>query len=269
MVPLPVAPATGWTMSTPWSRNVLASCSPLAGSPQGLSPPTKVPVCLAASQPRSLTSGAVLLVVDLGAGVHAVHEPGHARELLAAVGAEDLALAEAGGEVARERRRLVDLEVQAGEVGGRRAVGGLVPRGVDLGERDVGVRLGRVDRRLGLVEPDRDDRLAALVDEGLDVVRVVRGALRLAEGGLVAKRLRVVQALLGEVVEALVTKTARVEGDARLPVGVERLGRGRAGGLGRCLGRRRRDGRGRLGDGGLRRRGGRGPCARTGRDHDG
>src|SRR6185295_17910222 len=55
---------------------------------------------------------AVLLVVDLGTGVHAIHEPGHARELLAAVGAELLARAEAGGEVTRERRRLVDLEVQ-------------------------------------------------------------------------------------------------------------------------------------------------------------
>ena len=56
MEPLPVAPATGSTMSAPWSMNVLASCSPLAGSPQGLSPPTNVPVCFAASQPRSLTA---------------------------------------------------------------------------------------------------------------------------------------------------------------------------------------------------------------------
>ena len=53
MEPLPVPPATGPTMSAPWSMNVVASCSPFAGSPQGLVPPTKVPVCFAASQPRS------------------------------------------------------------------------------------------------------------------------------------------------------------------------------------------------------------------------
>ena len=61
--------------------------------------------------------------------------------------------------------------------------------------------------------------------------RVVGGALRLAEGRLVAERRRVVEALLGQVVEALVTETAGVERDTGLPVDVDR---------GRRTGRRRR-----------------------------
>ena len=89
IVPLPVSPATGWTMSTPWSRKVWANCSPFAGSFQVSVPPlppTKVPVSVGSasepSQPRSLDGRALLLVVVLDAGVEAVHEPGHARERL-------------------------------------------------------------------------------------------------------------------------------------------------------------------------------------------
>ena len=51
--------------------------------------------------------------------------------------------------------------------------------------------------------------------EALDVRRVVGRALCLAEERLVAGRCRVVEALLGEVVEALVAEAAGVECDAR------------------------------------------------------
>src|SRR3989304_1271221 len=123
MVPLPVAPETGWTMSTPWSRKVLASCSPLAGSFHGLSPPTNVPVSLP-SPPRRETGVPLLLFVGADAGVHAVQEPGHAGELRPAVGPDLAGLAEARGEVAGEHGGLVDLEVEAGEGRRGRGVGG-------------------------------------------------------------------------------------------------------------------------------------------------
>ena len=198
---------------------------------------------------EQLDRGGLLLVVVLDARVQAVHEARDAREGEAAVGADLMGLAPARTEVAREHRGLVDLVVEAGEV---RRLGGvigvaagevraaLVPCGVDLRERDGRVRRGRVGRRLGLQEADRDDRLAALVDQGLDVVGVVGRALRLAEVRREASRAGVLEPLLREVVEALVTKAAGVEGDAR-----NRL---------RHLGRRdrrgrRRGSRGRLGRG--------------------
>ena len=92
----------------------------------------------------------------------------------------------------------------------------------------VGLASGRLGRGLGLQEADRDDRLAVLVDQALDVGRVVRGALRFAEERRVAERRGVFEALLGQVVEALVAQTAGVERDAGLPAVLAALwGRGR------------------------------------------
>jgi hypothetical protein len=62
--------------------------------------------------------------------------------------------------------------------------------------------------RRGLVEADGHDRLATLIDESLDVRGVVRRALRLGEERRVALCLGILEALLGEVVEALVAETA-------------------------------------------------------------
>src|SRR5215467_7731380 len=81
-------------------------------------------------------------------------------------------------------------------------------------QSDCWICLWSNSRRLGLQEGDRDDRLAALVDEGLDVVGVVRRALRLAEVRRESGRAGILEALLGQVVEALVAETARVERDA-------------------------------------------------------
>jgi hypothetical protein len=167
--PLPVLPATGRTLVDEGLRELLA----LRGVTPRVVATDERPGLRRGVPAEELDRGALLLVVVLDAGVVAVHEPGHARELLATERAHDVGLAEPGGEVARQHGGLVDLEIEAREVGRDGAVGRRIPRSVDLAEVDRGVGLRRVDGRLGLVEPDGDDRVAALVDEALDVRGVV------------------------------------------------------------------------------------------------
>ena len=89
-----------------------------------------------------------------------------------------------------------------------------VPRRVDLARtRSSGWRASPW-RSPGLQEADRDDGLAALVDQPLDVGGVVAWRLAASPRCHVARRLGVVEALLGEVVEALVAEAAGVERDA-------------------------------------------------------
>ncbi len=113
---LPVAPATGATMSAPWSAKRLGQLLALGGvAPRVAATHERAP--LARRVPAEQADMRALLLVVVGdAGVVAVHEPGHARVLLAAVGADLARLAEPRGEVAGEHRGLVDLEVEAREV---------------------------------------------------------------------------------------------------------------------------------------------------------
>src|SRR3972149_6087469 len=110
---------------------------------------------------EELDGGAVNLVVTGDAGVHAVHETGDARELLAAVGADLPGLRVPGRQIAGEHRRLVDVVVETREVRRMRGVilvaagevrSAQVPGRVDLGEREIGVELGRSGRGIALEE---------------------------------------------------------------------------------------------------------------------
>ena len=149
---------------------------------------------------------------------------------------------------------------------------------VDADEPDVGVVLGRLERVTVQVETDGDDHVGALVDERLDVRRVLRGVLRDDVGrisGADAVRTKL-RALVRVLVEVLVVDRSDVRHDARLsrrwagsrqpPALAAAHSPGHSPGRSpaRCDGRccRRRSWRGRCR---CRRHSGRGRCCRLGR----
>ena len=114
----------------------------------------------------------------------------------------------------------------------------LESRGVDVDDRELRVRvLRRHGRdRVAHQEADGDDEVIALLGRGREVRDVVGGALRDQRPALDAVlRLRLLQALVGERVEALVVEAA----DVRDHRDLHRRARGRVGRLARRRIRRR------------------------------
>src|ERR671918_73435 len=140
-------------------------------------------------------------------------------------------------EVAGEVPRLLLLEEEALEVGQLARVRLLASLSAVGGVDDGEVRLrellrGRV-RSLGHEEADRDDQVEALVGERREVRDVVRVRLGLQHPDLDAELLRrLLEALVGQRVEAAVVQAADVGDEPDLNVGARRL----LGGVGRpCL----------------------------------
>src|ERR671918_124715 len=159
------------------------------------------------------------------------------RDLHSAYARDRVALGHEPRQVAREVPRLLLLEEEALEVGQLARVRLLAPLSAVGGVDDGEVRLrellrGRV-RSLGHEEADRDDQVEALVGERREVRDVVRVRLGLQHPDLDAELLRrLLEALVGQRVEAAVVQAADVGDEPDLNVGARRL----LGGVGRpCL----------------------------------
>ena len=164
---------------------------------------------------QDLDGGAVVRVVLLHALGEALHEDLDGGDGLAAVGGDLAGLGGAGGGVAGQVGGLGGVEDEGLGVG----QAGLGELGVDEGEPDVGVLLGGLGHVVGQVEADPDNEVALLLDEGVDVRRVVGGALGLHGHGLNAEvGTGPVQALLAGLVEGLVVEAALVGDHAGLEV---------------------------------------------------
>ena len=184
----------------------------------------------------------------LGARDVALVEGHHRRHQVRAQHRGDrAALGQARRQRTRQIARLILVEDQAGQVRQR-----LTLELVDTDEVDVGVRLGRRDRRIGHRKAHRHDHRVAGVDELLHVVGVVLGVLRLDVLDVAfrdAQRLRrLLHAFPGRLVEAAVVHPAHIRHHADLERCFGRLGFrgfGRFGRLGRFrrLGGFRRFGR--------------------------
>ena len=151
-----------------------------------------------------------------------------------------LLLLEQAGEVAGEVADLLLLEDQALDV--LRLAGEVAVGDVDDRELRVGKLLRDLRDRVGLVEADGDDEVGVLARRGREVrdVRLGRGGL--VDGAVDAEiPLRLQQALVGELVEAVVVQLVDVgdEDDERLPA------RGRRACCCRCRSSRRSRPRGR------------------------
>ena len=176
MAPMPTGPATGKITSAPSEMKASAWALPLAVSCEVTG---EGAILLDGIPAEGLDAGALLLVVVVHAGHVAVHEHGHGRDVDAAEGRDLAGLGHAGREVAGHEGRLVHVEHDAEHVGDGRVI-----RIVDDRELLVRVRLGGRGRVVAEQEADGDDDVAAFVDEGLDVLRVVRLRGGLEELGL-------------------------------------------------------------------------------------
>ena len=166
---------------------------------------------------------AVVVVPGVHAGEEAVHEDRHGRDLQTTHGAEHLGLGRAGRQVAGEVAGLVGGERELLEVLGELDRVALLIEVRVVDDREVGVRVGlrRVQGVRREEEADRGDLVAALGDQGGEVVGVVGVGLRLDLRGLdTVGGGRGVEALQRQLVEGVVVEPAGVGDDARLVVRV-------------------------------------------------
>ena len=138
-----------------------------------------------------------------------------------------MGLRDASCQVGGKHRSLVDLEVDTGEVRRNRAIlkcpGCVYPT-------ECNVCIGSVERGClqggALVVADGDHGIAALVDQLLNVRRVRRVINSGRVGRLEPFSLECLQALVSRLVEVLVGRSARVQREACLVIGLPGIGRG-------------------------------------------
>ena len=175
---------------------------------------------------QNLDRGAFDLVVMLHTSVEAIHEGSHCRELDAAVGGNDTSRGCRSRQVAIQEARLVHRVGAAAHVGDNRVIG-LVDDGELLVRVSFSRRLGGVSQQ----ETDRNDQVAAFLNEGVDVLFVIGLGLGLEVLAFDTQLSNsILNALPSRSIEGAIIDTAGVRHLADL----EGLGLWR--GFGRCLG---------------------------------